>query len=89
MAHRRRPYALSLKTAGTVVEVQLGPKESVKRSIFMFKPGDMMIVVGVPVVVNEQGAVLAREISGMNGTLVLRDDDGVRYGTARRSEEIR
>jgi len=40
-----------------------------------------MIVVGVPVFLNERGVVLAKEISGMNGTRVLRDDDGVRYGS--------
>jgi hypothetical protein len=78
-----------LKTAETVLEVQLGPKEFAQRSTFIFKPGDMVIVVGAPVVLNERGVVLAREISGMNGTLVLRDDDGVRYGTAIRSERIR
>jgi hypothetical protein len=78
-----------LKTADTVVEVQLGPKGFVQRDTFTFKPGDMVVVVGVPVVMNERGVVLAREISGMNGTLVLRDDDGVRYATATRSERIR
>jgi hypothetical protein len=77
------------KTTDTVVEVQLGPKEFVQRSAFIFKPGDMMVVVGVPVVLNERRAVLAREISGMNGTLLIRDDEGVRYGTAIRSERIR
>jgi hypothetical protein len=77
-----------LKTADYAVEVQLGPKEFV-RNAFTFKPGDMVIVVGVPVVLNGRGVVLAREVSGMNGTLVLRDDDGARYGTATRSERIR
>jgi hypothetical protein len=78
-----------LKTADTVVEVQLGRKEFVQPSTFIFKPGDMVVVVGVPVVLNERRVVLAREISGMNGTLVLRNDEGVRYGTAIRSERIR
>ena len=52
---------VSLKTADTTVEVQLGPKESVEPSSFMFKPGDMVIVVGVPVVLNEHDVVLARQ----------------------------
>jgi hypothetical protein len=78
-----------LKTAGTVVEVQLGPKEFAERSTFIFKPGDMVVVIGVPVVLNKHGVVLAREISGMNGTLILRDERGVLYGTAIRSERIR
>ena len=71
------------------MEVQLGPKEFVQRSAFIFKLGDMVVVAGVPVVLNERRVVLARVISGMNGTLVLRSDDGVRYGTAIRSESIR
>jgi hypothetical protein len=78
-----------LKTADTVLEVQLGPKEFIQHSTFIFKPGDLVVVVGVPVVLNERGAVLAREISGMNGTLVFRNDDGVRYPSATRSERIR
>jgi len=77
------------KTADTVVEVQLCAKEFVQPSTFIFRPGDMVVVVGVPVVLNERRVVLAREISGMNGTLVLRNDEGVRYGTAIRSERIR
>jgi hypothetical protein len=80
---------LPLKTADTIVEVQLGPKEFVERTTFTFEPGDMVIVVGVPVVLNKRGVVLVRVISGMNGTLYLRDDRGVRYKTAIRSEEIR
>jgi hypothetical protein len=78
-----------LKTADTIVEVQLGPKEYVERTTFRLKPGDMVIVVGIPVVLNKRGVVLVRAISGMNGTLYLRDDRGVRYKTAIRSEEIR
>jgi hypothetical protein len=78
-----------LKTAGTIVEVQLGPEEFVERSTFIFKPADIVVVVGVPVVQNERRVVLARQVSGMNGTLVLRDDDGVRCGIATRSERIR
>ena len=80
-----------LKTADTIVEVQLGPKEFVERTPFIFElePGDMVIVVGVRVVLNRRGVVLVRVISGMNGTLYLRDDRGGRYKTAIRSEEIR
>ena len=78
-----------LKTADTVLEVQVGPNEFVQSSTFIFKPGDMLVVVGVPTVLNGRGVVLARQISGMNGTLVLRDEVGVRYETAIRSERIR
>jgi hypothetical protein len=80
---------LPVKTADTFLEVQLGPKESVESSTFIFKPRDMVVIVGVSVVLNQRRVVLAREISGMTGTLVLRDDQGVRYGTAIRSERIR
>ena len=79
-----------LKTADTIVmEVQLGPKEFVESTTFRLDRGDMVIVVGIPVVLNRRGVVLVRVISGMNGTLYLRDDRGVRYKTAIRSEEIR
>ena len=78
-----------LKTADTIVEVQLGPKEFVERTTFRLEPGDMVIVVGVPVVLNKRRVVLVRVISGMNGTLYLRDDRGVRYKTSIRTEEIR
>ena len=77
------------KTGDTIFEVQLGPKEFVEHNTFILKRGDMVVVVGVPVVRNERGVILAGEISGMNGTLVLRDDHGVRYESAIRSEKIR
>jgi hypothetical protein len=80
---------LPVKTAGIFLEVQLGPKEFVERSTLMFKPRDMVVIVGVPVMLSERRVVLAREISGMNGTLDLRDDQGVRYKIAVRSEGIR
>jgi hypothetical protein len=78
-----------LKTADTIVEVQVGPKEFVERSTFIFKPGDTVAVVGVPVVLNQHAVVLARQISGMNGTLILRDDDGVLSLMPTRCERIR
>jgi hypothetical protein len=78
-----------LKTADTIVEVQVGPKEFVERSTFIFKPGDTVVVVGVAVVLNQHAVVLARQISGMNGTLILRDDDGVLSLMPTRCERIR
>jgi hypothetical protein len=65
-----------LKTIDTVVEVQMGSKEFVANSGFKLKPGDMVTVIGVPAVLNEREVVLAREISSMNGVLVVRDDTG-------------
>jgi DNA/RNA endonuclease YhcR with UshA esterase domain len=78
-----------LNAGGMVVEVQLGPKNFVERSTFTLKAGEMVIVVGVRAVVNKRDVVLARQISSMNGTLILRDDDGARLGTPIRSERIR
>ena len=78
-----------LKTAGTIMEAQLGPVGFVESTTFRLERGDMVIVVGIPIVLNKRGVVLVRVISGMNGTLYLRDDRGVRYKTAIRSEEIR
>ena len=79
---------LPFKTGGIVVDVQLGRKDS-PPGIFTFKRGDILIVVGVRVVLNQHSVVLPRQISGMNGTVVLRDDNGAVYGTAVRSERIR
>jgi hypothetical protein len=66
-----------LRTADTVVEVQIGPKEFVERSSFKLKTGDMVTVVGMPVVMKEREVVLAREVSSMNGVLIIRDAIGL------------
>jgi hypothetical protein len=66
-----------LRTADTVVEVQIGPKEFVERSSFKLKTGDKVTVVGMPVVMKEQEVVLAREVSSMNGVLIIRDPMGL------------
>ena len=78
-----------LKTTDTIVEVQVGPKELVERSTFIFKPGDTVVVVGVLVVLNQHPVLLARLISGMSGTLILRDDDGVFSSMPTEYERIR
>ena len=77
------------KTADALLEVQLGPKESIECSKFPLKPGDLLIVVGASVVLNKHRVVLGRVISGMNGTLFLRDDRGARYKTPIRSDMFR
>jgi hypothetical protein len=66
-----------LRTADTVVEVQIGPKEFVERSSFKLKTGDKVTVVGMPVVMKEREVVLAREVSSMNGVLIIRDPIGL------------
>src|SRR5262245_1196478 len=65
-----------LKTMDIVVEVQMGPKEFVANRGFKLKAGDMVTVIGVPAVLNEREVVVAREISTMNGVLVVRDGMG-------------
>jgi hypothetical protein len=59
------------------VEVQIGPKEFVERSSFKLKTGDKVTVVGMPVVMKEREVVLAREVSSMNGVLIIRDPMGL------------
>jgi hypothetical protein len=68
---------IPLKTADADVEVQIGPKNFIASRNFKLKRGDRVTVVGVPVVVQERIVVLAREISTLNGALILRDDRGV------------
>jgi hypothetical protein len=66
-----------LRMADAMVEVQIGPKEFVERSSFKLKTGDMVTVVGMLVVMKEREVVLAREVSGMNGVLIIRDPMGL------------
>ena len=66
-----------LRTADSVVEVQIGPKEFVERSSFKLKTGDMVTVVGMPVLMKERDVVLAREVSSRNGVLIIRDPMGL------------
>jgi hypothetical protein len=66
-----------LRMADAMVEVQIGPKEFVERSKFKFKTGDMVTVIGMPVVMKEREVVLAREVSSMNGVLTVRNHFGL------------
>ena len=43
-----------LRTANTMMEVQIGPKEFVERSGFKLNAGDMVTVIGMPVVMKER-----------------------------------
>ena len=66
-----------LRTANTLVEVQIGPKEFVERNNFKLKTGDMVTVIGMSVVIKNRDVVLAREVSSMNGMLTIRDPMGL------------
>ena len=66
-----------LKIGNAIVEVQIGPKEFVERSGFTLNIGDRVTVIGMPIVVNEQHVVLARQVSSGNGVLIVRDQVGL------------
>src|SRR5207248_4311688 len=74
-----KPYMIEqivyfpLRTANSVVQVQVGPKDFIERSNFKIKASDMLTVTGMPIVMNGRDVVLAREIRSANGVLVLRD----------------
>jgi hypothetical protein len=65
-----------LKVGNAIVEVQIGPKEFVERSGFKLNIGDRVTVIGIPFIMNERQVVLAREVSTMNGVLIVRDEVG-------------
>jgi hypothetical protein len=78
------PYAVeymvyfSLRTAaGTLVQVQMGPKDFVERTNFKLNARDMVTVIGMPTVMNGRNVVLARQIRGPNGVLTVRDSIGL------------
>src|SRR6478609_6490673 len=54
-----------LWTANTTMEVQIGPKEFVDRSDFKLNVGEMVSVIGMPLIENERQIVLAREVRSM------------------------
>jgi hypothetical protein len=78
-----KPYTIerivyfSLRTADSMVQVQIGPKEFVERSNFKITVGDMVTVTGMPVVMNGRDVVLARQVSSTNGVLTVRDAMGL------------
>ena len=69
-----------LRTAKTMMEVQIGPKEFVERSGFKLNAGDTVTVIGMPVILKDRQVILAREVSSMNGVLIVRDELVCRFG---------
>ena len=67
----------SLRTTDTTMEVQIGPKDFAKYSGFKLQSGDMVTVIGMPVVMKDRQVVLAREVRSMNGILIVRDRLGL------------
>ena len=66
----------ALRTAGTTVQVQIGPEAFVERSGLALNIGAMVTAVGVPVLWNGRSIVLAREVRTMTSVLLVRDDEG-------------
>ena len=66
----------ALRISDRTVEVQIGPEEFVQRSGFKLKIGEMVTVVGMPLVWKGRDIVLARKVSNMTSVLVVRDRDG-------------
>jgi hypothetical protein len=66
-----------LRTANATVDVQIGPKEFAERSGFKLTPGELVTVVGMPVLSRNRNLVLAREVSSMRGVLILRNEVGL------------
>jgi hypothetical protein len=62
-----------LRTANTMMEVQMGPQEFVERTGFKLTIGETVTVIGMPLMLNVRQVVLAREVRSMNGVLVVRD----------------
>lgn len=67
---------LTLRTKDGLVVVQIGPKDFVQRSKVKLEPGQMVTVIGMPVVFADRQMVLAREIRKDGFVFVVRDRNG-------------
>ena len=68
---------LRLKTDQGSLQVYLGPGWFLDEKKFVVKVGDTMEVTGSQVTLNNQPALIAREVKVNGATLKLRDDQGV------------
>jgi hypothetical protein len=66
----------TLWTGNGAVAVEIGPKEFVERSGFKLGSGQMLSVVGMPIVIDQREMVLAREIAIKGFVFVVRDRNG-------------
>jgi hypothetical protein len=66
----------TLWTGSGAVAVEIGPKEFVERSGFKLSSGQMISVVGMPIVIGHREMVLAREITIGGSVFVVRDRNG-------------
>jgi hypothetical protein len=66
----------TLWTHNGAVAVEIGPKEFVERNGFKLSSGQMISVVGMPIVISHREMVLAREITIGGSVFVVRDRNG-------------
>jgi hypothetical protein len=66
----------TLWTSKGMVAVEIGPEQFVKRSGFRLGPGELVTVVGMPVILSGREMVLAREVTKTGSILVVRDRKG-------------
>jgi hypothetical protein len=66
-----------LRTAATTMEVQIGPKEFVEHNRFKLQTGEMVTVIGMPIVMKDRHVVLAREVRTTSRVLIVRDPLGL------------
>jgi hypothetical protein len=77
-----------LRTGDRVIEVELGPKDFVRRSGFNLKAGEMVTVLGAPAKAGENRVLLAREVRTMRALFVVRDRNGRPMWDANRPVEM-
>jgi hypothetical protein len=66
----------TLWTHSGVFAVEMGPKEFVEKSGFRLQRGQIVTVVGMPVVIGNREMVIAREITRTGAVFVARDRNG-------------
>jgi hypothetical protein len=67
---------VTLWTSNGAVAVEIGEKEFVERSRFKLGLGQMVTVIGMPIVISHREMVLAREITIDGSVFVVRDRNG-------------
>lgn len=77
---------LLLKTDSGTIEVHVGPTDYIAGKQFSFATGDVVEVIGSKIKMQDQDALIAREIKKAGKTLVLRNAQGIpNWSRGRRS----
>jgi len=77
-----------LQTKDSILQIQFGPKQFVRRSNFKLNPGASITVIGISVNMTGRDVILARQISNADGVMVLRDQHGVPLWDANRPVQM-